>query len=161
MDNRRIFPIRPAKRNEWEDAMALAWRTFMKFEAPDYSERGRDSFLEFISDEGLYKMFLLGEYHLFVALDDKKIVGIVALRARTHISLLFVDEMYHRQGLGRSLINYAAMYVAEEIRENIITVNAAPYATEFYHKVGFKDAGPMEENDGIRYTPMLFSMEKL
>ena len=35
-----------------------------------------------------------------------------------------------------------------------ITVNAAPYAVEFYHKVGFYDTDKEESNDGIRYTPM-------
>ena len=32
--------IRPARREEWDDAMALAWRTFMKFEAEDYTDKG-------------------------------------------------------------------------------------------------------------------------
>ena len=27
--------VRPAYREEWDDAMALAWRTFMRFEAQD------------------------------------------------------------------------------------------------------------------------------
>ena len=30
--------VRPAYREEWDDAMALAWRTFMRFEAQDYTQ---------------------------------------------------------------------------------------------------------------------------
>ena len=35
-----------------------------------------------------------------------------------------------------------------------MTVNAAPYALGFYHKLGFQDTGMEETNDGIRFTPM-------
>ena len=159
MDNRKFYPIRRATRDEWESAMNLVWHTFLRFEAQDYSQKGIDSFLDFISDEGLHRMFLIGEYHMFVAVDDNnRIIGVITLRARTHISLLFVDEHYHRQGIGRSLINYAAMYVREEMRDRSITVNAAPYAHEFYKRLGFKIMGPEQNVDGILSTPMIFNI---
>ena len=31
----RRMEIRPAKREEWESSMSLAWRTFLHFEASD------------------------------------------------------------------------------------------------------------------------------
>jgi predicted GNAT family N-acyltransferase len=37
-----------------------------------------------------------------------------------------------------------------------VTVNAAPYGVDFYHKLGFQDIRPEEEKDGITYTPMKF-----
>ena len=37
---------------------------------------------------------------------------------------------------------------------NAFTVNAAPYAVGFYHKIGFEDVAPQLMQDGIRYTPM-------
>lgn len=159
MDNRKFYPIKEASRDQWEGAMSLAWRTFKKFDAPDYSERGVESFLEFISDEGLYRMFLIGEYHVFVAMDEEEIVGVIALRAISHISLLFVDEHHHNMGIGRSLINYAAMYVREEKKRSSLTVNAAPFAVDFYSRLGFKRTAPETENDGILYFPMIFEME--
>ena len=42
--------VRPAYREEWDDAMALAWRTFMRFEAQDYTQEGIKSFQDFITD---------------------------------------------------------------------------------------------------------------
>lgn len=159
MDLRHYYPIREAKRDEWEDAMSLAWTTFMKFEADDYSKEGVDSFLDFISDEKLYRMFLIGEYHVFVAVDDDKIIGVISLRARTHISLLFVDERYHHRGVGRNLVNYAAMFVREENKGRIITVNSSPYAENFYRRLGFKDTDSEQQKDGIIYTPMSLSIE--
>lgn len=155
----KYYTIRKAKNNEWEDAMSLAWRTFEKFEAPIYSKRGKDSFLEFISSNELYRMFLDDNYKLFLAFDENTIVGLISLRARTHISLLFVKEEYHRNGVGRDLINYAAMFIREEYREKYMTVNAAPPAVGFYHKIGFEDIGPKSVNDGITYFPMKYVFE--
>ena len=148
------YAIRAAKLDEWEDAMSLCWLTFQKYEACDYSERGVQSFLEFISDEGLYKMFMVGEYKVYLAFDGPKIIGVISLRMINHISLLFVDEKYFRQGVGRALIEYATVILAGQYNKTYCTVNSSPYATEFYHKLGFKDMGEQTENDGIMYTPM-------
>ena len=68
------YSVRMAYENDWEEAMALAWRTFLLFEAKDYGKQGIESFREFISDQWLKKMFLKGEYQMFVALDGKKIM---------------------------------------------------------------------------------------
>jgi ribosomal protein S18 acetylase RimI-like enzyme len=150
--------VRPAYREEWDDAMALAWRTFMKFEAHDYTNEGIESFQNFITDTMLYKMFLLGSYQLFVACVDKQVVGMITLRDETHISLLFVDEFYHRRGIGRHLLEYVSEYVKTEEGHRILTVNSAPYATGFYHRLGFVDTGLLQMNDGIYFTPMEMSI---
>lgn len=146
--------VRPAYRNEWDDAMALAWRVFMQFEARDYPPEGIESFQDFITDSILYRMFLMGEYQLFAAYDNGRMVGMISLRNQTHISLLFVDEKYHKRGIGRQLIQYVGDYVLCEEGHDFVTVNAAPYAVEFYHRVGFVDTDVMQFNDGIWYTPM-------
>lgn len=164
--------------------MALAWRTFLRFEASDYTPQGVDSFLDFISDTTLNRMFIMGNYQLFVAVEkepqtynvksgekssagdcgeggtrvreEEKIVGLISLREGNHISLLFVDEKYHKRGIGRALLNYAATYLYEEKGKIFCTVNAAPYAVEFYKKIGFHAVKPEESKDGIRYTSMIW-----
>lgn len=146
--------VRSAYRDEWDDAMALAWRTFMRFEANDYSTQGVRSFQEFITDTTLYRMFVMGAYQLFCAFDGKRLVGMISLRNETHISLLFVDALYHKKGVGRALIDYVGKYVLLEEGFHKLTVNAAPYAVGFYHKLGFQDTDIEKTNDGIRYTPM-------
>ena len=57
------YEVREANPDEWEDAMALAWRTFQRFEAHEDSPEGVKNFLDFISDNTLRKMFMIGEYH--------------------------------------------------------------------------------------------------
>ena len=146
--------IRPAYRSEWDDAMALAWRTFMQFEAQDYTPEGVGSFQDFITDTVLYRMFMLGVYQLFGAFDNGRMVGMLSLRGGGNISLLFVDGKYHRRGIGRGLIEYVSQYVLTEEGHGSITVNAAPYATGFYHRMGFVDTDTEQACDGIRYTPM-------
>lgn len=150
------YLIRTAHRDEWEDAMALAWRTFLKFEANDYPEEGVKNFERFVSDSTIYRMFLIGSYHLFVAYVDATLVGMITLRDASHISLLFVDEKYHRLGIGRALVQYVNSYLASGKQVSHVTVNASPYGVEFYHKLGFRDIRPQEQRDGIIYTPMEF-----
>lgn len=150
------YQIRNAYRDEWEDAMSLAWRTFLRFEADVYSPEGVRNFENFITDSTLYRMFVVGSYQLFVALDGKKIVGMLTLRGGTHISLLFVDEKYHRKGIGRALLQYMSNYLLTETQASRVTVNASPYGVEFYHRLGFRDLRPQERKDGIIYTPMEF-----
>ncbi len=150
------YQIRNAYQDEWDDAMTLAWKTFMRFEADVYTEEGVRNFEDFITDTTLYRMFVMGVYQLFVAVDRKQIVGMLTLRNNSHISLLFVDEKYHRKGIGRALIEYLREYLLSEAGISKVTVNAAPYGVAFYHKLGFTDLRPEEERDGIKYTPMEF-----
>ena len=148
------YQIRSAYRNEWQDAMALAWKTFLRFEADVYTPEGVKNFQNFITDSTLYRMFVMGTYQLFVALDGNQIVGMITLRDSTHISLLFVDAAYHRQGIGRALIKHLTDYLLTEAGANRVTVNSSPYGLGFYHKMGFRDVRPEESRDGITYTPM-------
>lgn len=151
-----LYQIRSAYRDEWQDAMALAWKTFLRFEADVYSPEGVKNFENFITDSTLYRMFVMGTYQLFVAVDQGSVVGMITLRDLTHISLLFVDEKYHRQGIGRALMKYLTNYLLTEIGADRVTVNASPYGVGFYHKLGFRDIRPEEMRDGIIYTPMEF-----
>ena len=109
------FPywIRKARKNEWDDIMQLAWRTFLQFEAGDYSEEGIRNFNDFITDYHLYQLFLQGDYPTFVATDRGKIIGLITLRNRTHISLLFVDAAYHMKGVGRALMEAMFHFLKE------------------------------------------------
>ena len=150
------YQIRSAYREDWEEAMSLAWRTFLQFEADDYSPEGIKNFENFITDTTLYRMFVMGAYQMFVALDGEKIVGMITLRDMTHISLLFVDEKYHRRGIGRALMQYLENYLLTELQASRVTVNASPYGVDFYHRLGFRDLHPEQRKDGIIYTPMEF-----
>ena len=146
--------IRQANIYDWDEAIALAWRTFLRFEAKDYGQEGVDSFRDFLSDSLLRRMFLMGDYPVFIALDGDKQTGMISLRNKKHISLLFVEEGHHHRGIGRRLIESMERYIRREYQEERITVNAAHYAVGFYHQIGFEDVAPQLSKDGIIYTPM-------
>lgn len=148
------YCVRTAIEADWHDAMQLAWRTFLRFEAQDYTPEGIRNFSDFVTDKILYQMFLNGDYIMFVAVDGTKLIGMITLRSHTHISLLFVDEQYHRKGVGRALMERLCKFLKDEKYEDHVTVNAAPYGVEFYHRLGFVDTEDAVTRDGITYTPM-------
>lgn len=162
MEQEIPYEVRFADQDDWEEAMGLAWKTFLDFEADDYTMEGVRSFEDFITDSGLRRLFVMGRYQMMAAYDQGRIVGMITLRNEMHISLLFVDKNYHRHGIGRALMKSMADYVKKELSKPRITVNASPYGVAFYHRIGFKDLGPERQQDGIRYTPMeyIFSEAK-
>ena len=148
------YEIRWARVSDWQETMNMIWRTFMKFEACDYTQEGIANFHSFISDGQIFKMFLEGSYLMMVALDGEKIIGQISVRSRNHISLLFVDEVYHKKGVGRALINAMADFLRNERKQVFMSVKAAPYAVGFYRRTGFHICEPEQEFSGIRVTPM-------
>lgn len=151
---KKAFEVRWARQEEWASAMQMIWRTFLQFEGKDYTEEGVKNFFDFITDDNLYVAFLRGEYQMMVALDGERIIGAGSVRNRNHLSLLFVDENYHRMGVGRRLMDSLCTYLKEEAGERYISLQAAPYAVNFYKKLGFHMVSPEEEISGIRVTAM-------
>lgn len=154
MMRRLPYKIRWARTDEWVPAMKMIWRTFAKYEGRDYTEEGIRSFLEFITDETLYAAFLRGEYRLMVALDRKRIIGAGSLRDCNHLSLLFVDEAYHRKGVGSAILRKLCVYLKRETGEGRMSLQAAPCAIDFYRKQGFRAVQPERDYSGIRVTLM-------
>ena len=137
------YEIRWAEDKDWIPAMHMIWKTFLKFEAVDYTEEGIRNFYDFITDEHLYKSFQQGRYQMMVALDGERVIGAASVRNYNHLSLLFVDEEYHHRGIGRDLMRRMCEYL-----------KAAPYAVEFFRKLGFHAVHEEEAFSGIRVTPM-------
>ena len=74
------YEIRFAHEDEWEEAMGLAWKTFLEFEAADYTLEGIRSFEDFITDTGLKRMFTEGTYLMMTAYESERMVGMITLR---------------------------------------------------------------------------------
>lgn len=151
---RKPYQIRWARRDEWVPAMEMIWRTFKKYEAKDFTQEGVQHFFDFITDGNLYALFLKGEYRLMVALDGEQIIGAGSIRDRNILSLLFVEETYHHKGVGSALLEHLCEYLRKEEGERLMTLQAAPYAVDFYRKQGFRAVRPEMEFSGIRVTLM-------
>ena len=61
-------------------------------------------------------------------------------------------------GIGSALVSSAFQYSFQKYKERNYTVNASPYAVEFYHKMGFVDVSKEIFKDGITYTPMKYGI---
>ena len=109
------YEIRWAEDKDWIPAMHMIWKTFLKFEAVDYTEEGIRNFYDFITDEHLYKSFLQGRYQMMVALDGERVIGAASVRNYNHLSLLFVDEEYHHRGIGRDLMRRMCEYLGYHV----------------------------------------------
>ncbi len=171
----REIRILHGTKKDWESAMALAWRTFARFDAGDCSREGCENFLDYISDPRLKALFEMGRFRLYVAKDGEEIVGVLGLRNNSHISLLFVDAAYHGCGVGRALVSCALdylkgngdeRYLPENEEEKVMdvlytrsdtrvcTVQAALPAVEFYRRMGFSEQGEKKADNGIVFQPM-------
>lgn len=154
MSSEKRYVIRWAYGVDYDKTMQMVWETFLKYEGKDYTEEGIRNFDEFIHSDSLYQSFKLGSYQIMIALDGDRIIGMASVRNRHHLSLLFVQEEYHRQGVGSALISLFCKYLKEEMAEKEMTVWAAPYAVAFYEKMGFVIVEPEKEVEGIKITTM-------
>ena len=60
-------------------------------------------------------------------------------------------------GLNEKVVNYCKEKNGDNYK---LTVNSAPFAIDFYHKIGFKDTGKEQIVDGIKFLPMQLSIYK-
>lgn len=142
--------IKTLHHSKLKEAMDLVWQTFLKFEAPEYSKEGIQTFYDFIQNESE-----LEKLDIFEASENGKILGILAVQGN-HIGLFFVKEEAQNQGIGRALWEY---FISQNQDEEI-TVHSSPYAVSIYKRLGFEMMDEEQLTDGIRYTPMRFQKNK-
>ena len=154
MKNGISYSIEPCKKEKWDEAMELAFKVFLKYESKEYGKEGTDKFAEFLTSPSLYKLFKAGKYLVYVAMIAEEVIGIASYRNGNHLSLLFVDDRYHRQGIAKQLIKVIQNELLVNTDCQTLTVNASPYGIPFYKSMGFKATGVETQMDGIIYTPM-------
>lgn len=140
--------IKRLNKNEFSKVLPLVWKTFLKFESPNYSEEGVQTFFNSINNQAF-----IHSLDLYAAYENLDVVGVIATRNKgSHIALFFVEENYQSKGIGRKLF--------EEVRlrnqSNKVTVNSSPYAVNIYHSLGFVDTDIEQVTNGMKYTPMVY-----
>ena len=137
--------IRRLNDNEIGMALELTWDVFLKFEAKDYTEEGVQEFKDSIDNKDF-----VSKMEFFGAFINNKLVGVISTRDKCHIALLFVNEEFHKQGIGKSLINYILKFNDK----SFITVNSSIYAKSFYEHLGFVCLTDEQNVKGLRFYPM-------
>ena len=137
--------IREIRDNEMKEALDLVWRTFLEFEAPDYTLDGIKEFKRTIDDKiWLSKMVFYG------AFEGDKLLGVIATKDFEHISLFFVDGNHHKKGIGRKLFQKAC----DLNQSGSYTANSSPYAKGVYEHLGFVYLSGEQNVNGLRFYPM-------
>ena len=138
-----MIEVRKLEERELPGAMELVWAVFRRFEAPEYSAQGIETFYAYIQNmEQVKTLVTYGAYR------DGELAGVLALRG-DHISLFFVREKVQGRGIGKTLFRYAAARAGRPM-----TVHSSPYAVDIYRRLGFVPTAEEQMEDGIRYTPM-------
>lgn len=149
------------EKSDIKGALDLVWMVFEEFEAPDYSSVGIEEFKSFINYSSIIGKLEKGEMNFWGSKDcEGNLTGVIATRDESHICLLFVKKEYHRQGVAKNLFETVKGECMKRDGTDKITVNSSPYAIEFYHKIGFTDAGKERTIKGIRFTPMVYFLNK-
>ncbi|GMB01955.1 GNAT family N-acetyltransferase [Pelosinus sp. IPA-1] len=137
----------------------LVWNVFEEFEAPSYKQEGIDEFKSFILPENIAARCDTGQSFVICCKNSDDIIGVIAVRDNSHISLLFVKKEYHRKGIARKLFNII-LEKCYNTDQNLqaITVNSSPYAVAIYEKMGFEKIDFVQEKNGILFIPMKYTM---
>lgn len=154
------YTVRRMLPDELDDCLALAWKTFLEFEAPDYSSEGVETFRRDIIDNAEFKAKCRsGQARVWGAFDQTRPVCVIAMRNDSHICLVFTDSDHHRQGLATAVMDRLISDVrTENPGLKSITLNSSPYGKPFYLRYGFAATDNEQEQNGIRYTPMQYAL---
>ena len=135
---------------EMKEALSLIWKIFLEFESKDYTEEGINEFKRTIDNNAW-----VNDRDFYGAFDNNKLLGVIATKDKSHISLFFVDGKYHGQGIGRSL--YEKVKSLND--KDYFTVNSSLYAHEIYKHIGFIDLDKEQCVNGLRFYPMKIDLK--
>jgi GNAT superfamily N-acetyltransferase len=139
--------------NDANQIFDLVKTSFDEYVRPDLSDEGIKEFFravhEMIYDKPVAHFIILAEF-------ANNIIGMIDIRDNNHICLFYVAKEFHRQGIGRDLLERS---IAECILNNpnitAIDVNSSLFAVQIYKKLRFKQTKPEQLINGIRFVPMI------
>lgn len=155
------YPIRRLRPDELNTALELAWDTYLRFEAPDYGPEGVETFRrDIVENEVFHAACRSGENRMWGAFDGEKLIGLFAMRGKSHIVLVFTHHAYHRHGVADAIFKVLLEDVKRENPElKKLTLNSSPYGKPFYLHEGFIEADVEKTINGIRFTAMEYNIK--
>jgi len=149
--------IKEVTSEDLKQAINLVNDVFSEFVALDYSQEGIDTFETYLKSkyDEILNGLQSGDKKMWAYYQDGEIIGVIATRNISHISLMFVAKNHHRKGIARKMF----LTVLEELKNykdiTQITVNSSPYAVKTYECLGFLKIGEQQERNGIIFIPMV------
>ncbi|MCL2562558.1 MAG: GNAT family N-acetyltransferase [Oscillospiraceae bacterium] len=149
--------IREVPDKDIERAINLVNTVFSEFVATDYSEQGRATFASYlkVKHQEVGADLTSGRKRMWAYYHGDDIIGVIATQDVSHISLMFVDKRYHRQGIAKQMFLFVLEVLKEDENVTKITVNSSLYAVGAYEHLGFTKTAEQQEKDGILFVPMM------
>ena len=136
----------------------LILAAFDEYIAHEYTPDGVAEFRRYAAAEALRERVEKGNL-VWVAATGAGTVGMIEIRERNHVALLFVDKVYQRQGIARALLDHGlAAARAEEPDLERVTVNSTRYGVPAYERLGFRQTGPERTVNNITFIPMAMKL---
>jgi GNAT superfamily N-acetyltransferase len=150
--------LRPAYPADAMSVSALVRESFLHRAARDWTASAVDVFLNESSAPVLADRIGASAYAA-IACSDRTMAGFLLLPVPSTLGMLFVAPTYQLMGVGRALWERALWYVATQHPEvGTIELNATPYATAFYRRLGFEETDGEFVVAGCRATRMAFRL---
>ncbi|MGL5315554.1 MAG: GNAT family N-acetyltransferase [Peptostreptococcaceae bacterium] len=152
------FIVKRVENHKIDEALNMVMDVFNEFNGPDYGKMGIETFKRSIIESNIFRNRLVtGDQVMYVAYHEDILIGVIAISARNHISLLFVHRNYHNLGVATNLFN--TLLKELKFKKGVtIKLNSSPYAIEFYKKLGFVTTDKEQAKGGIIYTPMEYNV---
>jgi len=143
------FSIEPLRPDETDKACAVIKQAFDGYIASDYPPEGIAEFYRFANAEAM-KARAAKNIQLAAKTPLGEIAGVIELRDKSHICLLFTAPAMQRQGVARALLAAAIAGGAKPP----LSVNSSPFAVPVYRRLGFAETASEQQQNGIRFIPM-------
>jgi len=154
-ENKKDLTINELTIDEIDFVSNMVDNIFNEFVGKYYSVEGNNTFKDYIKPQNILKRVTDKSSQFFTVKINNEIVGIMEIKNKDHISLLFIKKEFHGKGIGKYLFeHYLNKTKRENIEIKIITVNSSIYAEKIYSKLGFIKTNEIQEKDGIKYVPM-------
>jgi GNAT superfamily N-acetyltransferase len=138
----------------------LVARSFNEFVAPDFPEEGLDEFFNYANPRALRKRSE-GNHFVLVAEAEGVIAGMTEIREMRHVSMLFVDKVFHRRGIAKNLLNAALDRIKSNGRPpGKVTVHSSRFAVPFYESIGFVRTEDEKIIHGVIHIPMALNLSE-
>lgn len=154
------FELRPATIDDAE-AIAGLIISFQRDLTDHPDGRGAEEFLASVAAVAQRSYLASDRYSYTVAEYGLRLVGIIAMRDRTHLFHLFVAREHQRRGLARRLWMVAKKALASDGDVGVFTVNASLSAVPVYRSFGFVSCGDPISQHGISFLPMTLCADQL
>ena len=151
------FDITIARHGDADAIGALVEKVSREYVAPGLSEAGVRRLASIAQPSEIRKRLAEGyRFHVARAAEDV-LAGIIATCDNRHLYFLYVDGLWHGQGLGARLWEAARRACEAAGHRGPYTVNASDFALGFYRRLGFVGSTRVEKDDLV-FWPMTLAV---